>query len=110
MADSDGGCIVMEFGRMHPGASDEEFRLIFAKIAEAANVQHDDDLASLSAALLPKRSRKHLVETVDSIEAKAAKNPALTNYGNNAVVESGEKLASEALVFMVVGATGLSWK
>eukprot|EP00794_Sanderia_malayensis_P011450 gene11450-12647_t len=32
------------------------------------------------------------------------------DYGNNAVVESGEKLASEALVFMVVGATGLSWK
>eukprot|EP00794_Sanderia_malayensis_P020660 gene20660-22701_t len=33
------------------------------------------------------------------------------DYGNNAVVESSEELASEeALVFMVVGATGLSWK
>eukprot|EP00794_Sanderia_malayensis_P008598 gene8598-9513_t len=32
------------------------------------------------------------------------------DYGNNAVVESSEELASEALVFMVVGATGVSWK
>eukprot|EP00794_Sanderia_malayensis_P013493 gene13493-biopygen10068 len=78
MADSDGGCIEMEFERMHPGASDAEFRKMFAKIAEAANVQHDDDLASLSSAILPKRCKKQLVERVESVQAMAEKNPALT--------------------------------
>eukprot|EP00794_Sanderia_malayensis_P018341 gene18341-biopygen12288 len=67
--------IVMEFCLMQPGASDAEFRKIFAKIAEAANVQHDEDLASLSAAVLRNRSWKHLVETVDSIQSTAEKNP-----------------------------------
>eukprot|EP00794_Sanderia_malayensis_P011413 gene11413-biopygen9096 len=82
--------IEMEFERMHPGASDAEFRKMFAKIAEAANVQHDDDLASLSSAILPKRCKKQLVERVESVQAMAEKNPALTIVKDIRCCENGK--------------------